>query len=42
MSEDIAHELGTLIINRRKLRNIQEDNTFKNPENLNDYHTKEK
>mmetsp|Transcript_2295 Transcript_2295/g.4169 ORF Transcript_2295/g.4169 Transcript_2295/m.4169 type:complete len:232 (-) Transcript_2295:60-755(-) len=41
VSEDIVFELGTLIKNRRKLRNVQKDNTFKNPENLSDYFNKE-
>jgi len=42
LSEDIAFELGTLIINRRNLRNEKPDMTFVNPDNNNDYHKKDK
>ena len=35
--EEIALEIGTLVKNRRMLRNVQKDNTFVNPANLSDY-----
>eukprot|EP00440_Ansanella_granifera_P011028 gb/GFBE01011961.1/.p1 GENE.gb/GFBE01011961.1/~~gb/GFBE01011961.1/.p1 ORF type:complete len:232 (+),score=46.88 gb/GFBE01011961.1/:1-696(+) len=41
VAEDIVFELGSLIKNRRKLRNVQKDNTFVNPASLSDYFNKE-
>jgi hypothetical protein len=41
VGEEQAFELGSLIRNRRLLRNASKDHSFVNPDNLNDWHSDE-